>query len=332
MAQAFAAIVLVVITPLFAEFLLGNFTLAQLGTLVFLIPMYGSGAVFIREITRHTERGWPTILILGIAYGLLEEGFGDFSIFNPNFIGHRFLDYGYIPVLGIGAPWTIWVLVLHAVWSIATPIALVEAMFPRRASEPWLGRIATGMVGVLLIAGVGSVSMTFIQQDHFVPSPIQLGVTSALILLLGVLAFRLFPGRDHPAQPDPGELPGPWIIGAAAFLAGSAFWLVYQFAEIELMAPPIFSIVAYLAVTLGSLICFFALSARSGWSSGHTFALTCGSVLTYCWYGFVNVYQRYGAQGLAGHSVFAVFFLMLLILSRPQNAPLPLGRGRGRAA
>ena len=106
-----------------AEYLLGNLPITALSALVLLVPLYGGGAVLIREAVRHTGRSWPSILMLALAYGVLEEGIATMSLFNPNYVGLRLLDNGYVPSLGIGVPWTVLVLTLHVVWSVGVPIA-----------------------------------------------------------------------------------------------------------------------------------------------------------------------------------------------------------------
>ena len=61
------ALVLIFLAPFVGELLLGNTPLRLLPSYFLLIPMYGFGALFIRELSRRTGRGWPTILILGVA-------------------------------------------------------------------------------------------------------------------------------------------------------------------------------------------------------------------------------------------------------------------------
>src|SRR4051794_36508679 len=106
------AIKLFFIAPLVAEFLLGNLPIKMLPALVVLAPMYGGGAVLIREAVRHARRGWPTIFALGIAYGIFEEAFTTQSLFNPNYLhlDLHLLDPAYIPALGIGLWWTVFVI------------------------------------------------------------------------------------------------------------------------------------------------------------------------------------------------------------------------------
>ena len=81
---------------------LGNTPLRLIFVYLLVLPMYGFGALFIRELTRRTRRGWPR---------------------------QHLLSYGNL--FGIGWPWWFFVLTLHAVWSIGVSIALTEALFAR---------------------------------------------------------------------------------------------------------------------------------------------------------------------------------------------------------
>ena len=71
--------------------------------------------MLIREVVRRRGWGYPNILILALAYAVLEEGVTTQSLFNPNYADLRLLDPGHISALGMGAPWTLFVLVLHTV-------------------------------------------------------------------------------------------------------------------------------------------------------------------------------------------------------------------------
>src|SRR5206468_5799611 len=122
------AVLLAVLAPVGAEFLLGDFTIRNLPVVLVLMPLYGCGALLIREIARRTGRGWPTILLLGTAYSFFEEGFLTQSLFNPSYVGQRLLDYGYLPALGTSLNWSAFVLSIHVVWSIATPILIAEGV------------------------------------------------------------------------------------------------------------------------------------------------------------------------------------------------------------
>lgn len=143
------------ISPLVAEFLLGNLPIKLLPALIVLAPMYGGGALLIRETVRRAGRGWPSIVVLGVGYGVFEEAFTTQSLFNPNYLhlNLHLLDPAYVAFLGIGARWTIFVITLHAAWSISTSIALVEALAPKTATRPWLGGVGFTVTAVLLCSG-----------------------------------------------------------------------------------------------------------------------------------------------------------------------------------
>ena len=134
--RALPILCLVVLSPLVAEYLSGSLPAAMITILPLMAAMYGSGAVLIREAAVRGRGGWPVIALLGAAYGVVEEGWVDQSLFNPDFEGLRLLDFGYVAALGTGIPWLIYVIAIHVVWSIATPIALTNCLFPARRSEP----------------------------------------------------------------------------------------------------------------------------------------------------------------------------------------------------
>jgi hypothetical protein len=85
-------LLLLLVAPLVAEFLLGDVTLALLGALVVFIPLYGGGALLIREVVRRRGGGWPAIVVLAAAFGVVEEGLATQSLFNPNYAHQHLLS------------------------------------------------------------------------------------------------------------------------------------------------------------------------------------------------------------------------------------------------
>src|SRR5262245_55414542 len=80
------AVVLFLLAPFVSEFLLGDLPLTMLPALIVLAPMYGGGALVIREIVRRSRRGWPTLMVLALAYSVLEEAYTTQTLFNPNYL------------------------------------------------------------------------------------------------------------------------------------------------------------------------------------------------------------------------------------------------------
>ena len=219
MKRVWPAIALFLIAPLVAEFLLGDLPINMLGALVILAPMYGGGALLIREVVRRRGGGWPNIVVLGMAYALFEEAFTTQTLFNPNYLhlNLHLLQPAYIPALGIGVWWTMHVLTLHTVWSISVSIALAESLVPDRATVPWLGRAGLAVTAVLFLLGAAASTAITLKFDPFLASKFQFAIAAFVCAILLGVSFRL-PRRA--ASPTAESAPSPWLAAGAALLAG----------------------------------------------------------------------------------------------------------------
>lgn len=302
--RAAPAIALFFLSPLVAEFLLGDFTLAQLSFLIMLAPAYGGAAVVIRELTRRTGRGWPTMILLALAYGVIEEGLETQSLFNPDYLDHHLLANGFIPALGIAVPWTLFVLALHTIWSMSVPIALVEEWTARR-TVPWLR--LPGLLFFVFLALVGGVATFAISyaDGHFMASPTQLIVTVLIVVALIVAAFRV-----PPLRPSASAAPAPWLVLVLTLAAGPLFVLSNHMPAA--LAVPLV-LVALGAVTVAILL----WSRRAGWSGRHRLAAAGGALLTYAWHSFLMhpVVEASTTLIVVSHVVFALAAVLLLYFS-----------------
>ena len=235
-------------------------------------PMYGGGALLIREAVRRKGRGWPTILCLGAAYALLEEGLVTQSLFNPDYLKLHlhFLAPAHIAWLGTGAWWTLLMLNLHTFWSIGVSIALVEGLFPESVSEPWLGVVGETIFGGLFVLGLIVNMLIGYKQNQFWASPVQLGVTAVLCLLLVVVAFVTPAGMAK----REGAVPSPWVTGVATLVLAALLQLVP-------MRWGWGAVAAMLAVDAVFLLMVFVLSSRRGWTLLHTLSLGAGGAVAY---------------------------------------------------
>src|SRR5579883_3186759 len=64
---------IIFLSPVLTEVLMGVVHITNLWLLVPEMGVYGLAALMVREIVRRKHRGWGTILLLGIAYALIEE-------------------------------------------------------------------------------------------------------------------------------------------------------------------------------------------------------------------------------------------------------------------
>jgi hypothetical protein len=275
--KIFAVITLFMVAPLVAEYLLGDLPLNMLAALILLAPAYGGGSVLIREAARRTGRGWPTILMLGAAYALIGEGLVTQSLFNPDYLKMHMhlLDPAFVPALGIGAWWTLFMLNLHTFWSMGVSIALVEALFPAEAEMPWLGLVGNSVVALVFALGaVANFGIGF-KQNHFVASKAQLLGAAAVSVLLIVSAFLIpAPSSVTRSHRSGGRAPSPWITGAIAFVLGMGV----------LYTPPTWgwvAVVAMLALDAVFLVSTAFLSRQTGWSPLHVLSLAAGGALDY---------------------------------------------------
>jgi len=308
------AIGLFFIAPLVAEYLLGDLPIKMLGALVIMAPLYGGGALLVREFVRRTGRGWPSIFVLAFAYAVFEEAFTTQTLFNPNYLhlNLHLLKPAYIPALGIGAWWTVFVLTLHTVWSISTSIALVESLVPDRSTTPWLGRIGLRITGVLFVLGACASTAIEIKQDHFVATTAQFAVSAVVCIAAAIAAF-LLPRRSDGRKP--GWVPNPWLVGAGALLAGSIF----------LMTPNAWgwhTVAVYAILDLAVIAAVIPFSHRAGWNAAHRLALAGGAALTYAWHSFIQ-HPAVGTGGVGfriGNVVFAAGLIVLLAVAAKRTA------------
>ena len=301
------AIGLFFIAPLVAEFLLGDIPIKLLGVLAILGPLYGGGALLIREFVRRTGRGWPSIFVLAFAYAVFEEAFTTQTLFNPNYLhlNLHLLQPAYIPALGIGMWWTVFVLTLHTVWSISVSIALVEALVPDRATTPWLGGVGLTVTGVLFTLAAVASTAHEIKQDHFVASRAQFAV-SAIVCLIAIVAAFFLPMRS--AARTPGRIPSPWLVGAVALAGGSIFLIVPR-------AWGWIAVAIYLLMDVALISAASVFSNREGWNGKHRLAPAGGAALAYAWHAFIQQ-PAVGSGGTSlriGNAIFAAALIILLV-------------------
>jgi hypothetical protein len=261
------------VTPLVAEYLLGDLPLKMLPALIVLAPAYGAGAVLIRETARRTGRGWPTMLILGAAYTSIAEGLATQSLFNHDYLKMHMhlLDHAYIPAAGIGGWWTLFMFNLHTFWSMGVSIALLEALFPVEPQTPWLGRVGDSVVAVLFVLGTAANFVIGFKQNQFVASRGQLLSVVVVSVLLMVSAFLIPARRSRMAG---GVVPSPWITGAVAFVLSIGV----------LNTPPTWgwsAVGALLVIDAVFLLLITFFSRRTEWSALHTLSIAAGGALGY---------------------------------------------------
>lgn len=277
------ALLLLVEAPLIAEFLLGDFNVRQLGYLGIFIPLYGAGALLIREMVRRSGRGWATMLLLGLAYALLLEGIVNQTLFNPDYAGAHLLKYGFVPSLGTSFNYATYILTLHTVWSVSTPIALAEGMAGERSQEPWLTRPELIGTGILCLLGLAGTTASTIERFKYLSSILQYESVALLIVTLVAIAFRAVPKPKIQLSSSP-QTPGAWLVCLGAVALSSAFQLWFHYAPDQDLNPLI-GLAVFLILDGIALFACSRYSSRAGWGRGSVVAAATGAIVTYGWFG-----------------------------------------------
>lgn len=298
------------LAPFVGEFVLGNISIAGLFYVIALAPMYGGGAVLVRELGRRYGSGWPTIALLACAYALIEEGPLDQLLWNEAYPGvGGFHTATYVPALGTSVALIQTVLALHAVWSICVPIALIETLVPQRRDVPWLGRLGLAVVGAIYALGAAFVFWGNYHESHFIGPAVPQAVIVVAIVMLTVAAFAI---RSRRLPPVGSSAPRPWVVGVAAFGATSAYWAAAGLGGArwqEWVGVGVWWIVVGIGIPL-----IGRWSRQRGWNARHRFALAAGATLTYVWMAFptVPVDGASPAVDLISNVVFGVLAAVLL--------------------
>ena len=249
---------LLLLAPAIGELLSGSSPPAEFFTpftFVLQVALYGSGAVLARELTCLWRKGWPTLLTLGVAYAIIEEGLCCKSFFDPHWPDVGVLG-SYGRWLGVNWVWAVLLTGYHAVFSILVPVALVELAFPAQRGESWVGpRFRWVLLGLLLTVVVLGLLMFPDAAKPYRPPVVGYALAVLLVLALIGLAARLpatvslwpvkgnaRPGHAPPLgalAKAPAKVPArPIAFGVTAFL-GTLGWFGVSWVLPHTALPPL---------------------------------------------------------------------------------------------
>ncbi|MDY7089258.1 MAG: hypothetical protein SYR96_29640 [Actinomycetota bacterium] len=202
-----AVLALMALAPWTAECAWGGFTVVDWPfVIVILAPQYGGAAVLIREVARRTGGGWPSIALMAAAFGVVQAGLVDQSLFNPAFLDNTEFAADaasarttWVPGLDFSAQQAFSYVGGHVALSIAAPIAIVEACSRRQG--PWLGRRGLAVIAVLYVLGSLLIFRDSYSDGHFLASPAQ--VLFTVLVALALITAALIGRRPRTTQNRP---------------------------------------------------------------------------------------------------------------------------------
>lgn len=138
--------------------------------LIGLLGMYGAGVLVVRELSARWNLGWAGVLMLGIAYGVLEEGIAVKSFLDPGWSDLGDLgEYG--RWWGINWVWAVWLCIYHATISICVPILIFNMLWPQYSGKVLLTRTQFSWVVAALSADIAIFALMF--SVEYVPPSAQ---------------------------------------------------------------------------------------------------------------------------------------------------------------
>ncbi len=244
---------LLLLTPGIPEYLTGSSSITALVVspagfaLQFALnaALYTAGALLIREAVVRWGKGWGSVLLLGAAYGIVEEGLAVHTFFRAggNPVG---ILGAYGRLYGVNWVWVSGLTVFHAVYSIALPLLILGLVYPETKGRPLVGRRGLTVAAVAYIADV--LLLTAIVPAH--PNLGQTAFFLGAIALLVALAYRiptdLLAPRPGPSRTSPLRL---GLLGPSWFL----LWLLVGSFLPFTRTPPILDIAILAAGELGML-------------------------------------------------------------------------------
>lgn len=272
-----------VVAPITAEYLIGyddtiGNPLALIFGVLFFGPLYGAPAVLIREITVRRRLGWATVLLLATAFGLIQAGLIDQSLFDPDY---RHIPYWqamrqptFMPWAGTSAYMAVTFVAGHVFGSIGAPIALAQLWWPARSRTPWLG-----VPGTLVVVGLWGFGASFILKDQldqsaFRISPGQTAGTLAVVVALVLLALTRRPPLGQSTlerRPARGRAPSPLVV----VMVTTGLLLVRNLIGYTWL--PVLGAIGAIATWL---VVMSRWAPRRGWTDRHLAAVVTGDLLS----------------------------------------------------
>ncbi|WP_432861497.1 hypothetical protein [Microbispora rosea] len=277
---------LLVLAPTCAEYVTGyddstGDPLALAAGLLIFGPLYGAPALLIRETARRLGMSWPGILALAAAFGVLQAGVVDQSMFSE---GYRDIPYWeemvrptHVAPLGLAAHTTLSFVAGHAVWSFGVPIALTEGLNPRLSRTPWLRTPGLVTAAALYLAAAALVLRDHLRTEDEHAAAAQIGGSLAAVALLVLFALSR---RSRDPVVRNGVAPRPIAVAAGGLVAG----LVFDF-----LPSTWAGVAAGLAVIALCGAAAVRLARSPEWTIRHAAALAAGALTARAAVGFFAV-------------------------------------------
>jgi len=214
--------ILAFLSPMIAEMLSGSsppFEFFFPLSLALLVGLYGAGVLIIRELAVIWNRSWVSIIVMGAAYGVLEEGVAVKSFFDPNWMDLAGLGV-YGRYLGTNWVWAVWLTIFHSAVSITLAIFILYLIYPHLKDVRFLTRKRFELVFAILFLDV--LACTTLLNPYVPLMPMYI-LAIFVVFALTFYAKHIPKGFMMPPNPLPTWSPRRFAVLGFVFLFSSFF-------------------------------------------------------------------------------------------------------------
>ncbi len=309
MKKRLPAVILFFLSPLIAELLLSSAPPAEFFNpvmLVVLTVLYGGGAILIRETVIRWQKGWASLLVLGAAYAIIEEGLMVKSFFDPNWVDIGILG-SYGRWVGVNWVWSLQLIVYHAVISIAVPILITEMVFKDRRNQSWVGK--KGFI-ILLILFVIDIIFGYAVLTPYRPGVVQYWLAVVVVAVLIIIAWRL-PRRIF--SPRATTLRKSFRFWLTGFLGTLAFFLIFWALPNTGIHPLVTMLIIVCWIGIIGWLVLRMSGNGSAWTDRQRLALVSGPLSLFIVLAPVHEFDTSRVDNTTGMTVVGIAALLFLL-------------------
>jgi hypothetical protein len=304
------ALALFLLSPMIGELLSGSAPPAEFFTgfgFTVMSLLYGGGAVLARELKNRWRKGVGSLLFIGAAYGIIEEGVMVVSFQNPNWIDVGVLG-SFGRWMGVNWVWAVELTIYHAIVSITVPVMLVELVYPLKKAEPWLSGCWRQLVPLLFLGDVGVGYFLFATFTGYAPPFPQLVLFIFMSIIFLYLAYLLpsdWLRKGNQPMRDPRYYFIVTFIGSIA--SGFVFGVLPE--RLGFSGAPILVI----ALGIGVIFGIFRILVRFNWSQAtplHYHRLLFGSLFLFIIASYLQEMDASRLDDTTGMSIVGTVFLL----------------------
>jgi hypothetical protein len=249
----------------------------------------------LREVAIRMKAGVVSLVVLGIIYGMYNEGLIAKTFLRAYGVPVNTFD-GYGLYGGVETGWAMAISTWHAFFAFLFPIVIVYSLYPGKREARWLnGTVLTALTGVtLLISGL----VFFRKDDHGITgTPAQYLAMVAASVLLVLLATRF--SKIGSITPEEPRSLTPAIAGFCMHLA-----VILVPAVLAAAKTPIVLYVAYFGVLTWYF--FRRVFQKGGIALGSLRRFAFGGEIAVALFALVRAYKHNSLESVVSSSVFIV--------------------------